>query len=566
VAELNSPGFVAAKLAKWLQAPANTGWNQRTLLLALAAGTGLFFLLKNGLFLWMYHRQAVVKCRILGSLARMLLGGYLHAPYAWHLGHSTTVILHNIQHELNAIFFRLISPLLTITAEAAVVLFVIGLLLVVSPVATLVILVLVFGAFFLYLKIFRERLQRMGQVLNERRTLLYRCLQDSLGGIKELKVLGRLGFFERQFDGLIDNVAQAEEFNIQVSANVKPLMETLAVTVLCVLVAVLVLLQQRPQAVLPGLALFAVATVRLMPSANRLFGAQSQMRFGRAGLERVLSDLEEVRDFAAAALVRPEISPVPVRFEQAIELTNVGYRYPQAERDSLEEICLTIRRGQSVALVGESGAGKTTLVDLILGLLPPGRGTIRVDGRDIQEFIPAWQRQIGYIPQVIYLAEDTLRVNVAFGVPEAEIDDARVWRALEAAQLAELVRSWPERLDRLIGERGVRLSGGQRQRIGIARAFYHDPAILILDEATAALDNETEREIVSVLEQFRGEKTLMTIAHRLTTVQHCDTIFLLSRGRIVAQGSYDALQRESPEFQRMIQAAGRPRTAGAVAG
>jgi ABC-type multidrug transport system fused ATPase/permease subunit len=219
-------------------------------------------------------------------------------------------------------------------------------------------------------------------------------------------------------------------------------------------------------------------------------------------------------------------------------------------------INVTIKKGESVAFVGESGAGKTTLVDLVLGLLKPGSGSILVDGRDIQLFLPAWQQHLGYIPQNIYLSEDSVRMNVAFGLPPEKIRDEQVWAALEAAQLAELVRSWPEGLDRLIGERGVRLSGGQRQRIGIARAFYHDPAILVLDEATAALDNETEREIVSVMEKFRGEKTLLTIAHRLTTVRHCDKLFYLSAGQLVASGTYeDSWKGTAPAFQRMVQAA-----------
>jgi ATP-binding cassette subfamily C protein len=292
-----------------------------------------------------------------------------------------------------------------------------------------------------------------------------------------------------------------------------------------------------------------------MPSANRMVVSHTMIGYSKPGFIRLMNDLEEVRHFKAVPREGGGSSAVPWSFNREIDLSNVCYRYPLAPKDSVTAINVTITRGQSVGFVGESGAGKTTLVDLVLGLLEPTSGSILVDGRDIRHFLTTWQQHLGYIPQNIYISEDCVRMNVAFGVPPELVSDERVWAALEAAQLAELVKSWPERLDRLIGERGVRLSGGQRQRIGIARAFYHNPAILVLDEATAALDNETEREIVSVMEKFRGDKTILTIAHRLTTVQHCDKLFYLSAGRVVASGTYEQLERECPAFQRMILAA-----------
>lgn len=229
----------------------------------------------------------------------------------------------------------------------------------------------------------------------------------------------------------------------------------------------------------------------------------------------------------------------------------VSYTYPNAAESALVEVSLAIPHGAAVGFVGPSGAGKSTIVDVILGLLTPQEGVVTVDDIDIQHRMPSWQRKIGYIPQFIYLTDSTIRRNIAFGRHDKEIDDALVWEAVDAAQLRELVESLPEGLDTIVGERGVRLSGGQRQRIGIARALYHKPEVLVMDEATSALDNQTERFIVEALESIRGRHTMIVIAHRLSTVENCDTLYMLDKGRLVAQGTYDELLASSPAFARM---------------
>ncbi|MFN3680302.1 ABC transporter ATP-binding protein, partial [Thermosynechococcus sp.] len=216
-------------------------------------------------------------------------------------------------------------------------------------------------------------------------------------------------------------------------------------------------------------------------------------------------------------------------------------------------VSLTIKQGEMVGLVGASGAGKTTLVDLILGLLEPCQGDIRVDGESIYTNLAKWQRQIGYIPQTIYLSDDTLRRNIAFGLPEAQIDEVALWRAVEAAQLAEFVAGLPAGLNTVVGERGVRLSGGQRQRVGIARALYHNPSVLIMDEATAALDNQTEAGVMDAIQALSGEKTIIMIAHRLSTVMECDRLYFMAHGQVVAVGSYQELLQTSPDFRAMAQ-------------
>jgi ATP-binding cassette, subfamily B, bacterial PglK len=303
--------------------------------------------------------------------------------------------------------------------------------------------------------------------------------------------------------------------------------------------------------ILPMLALFAIAALRLMPSAKRILSALTNVRFFQHTIDVLHEDLAILNQkITSHQSIKPiENSAEAIQFHQKIELSHLHYTYPEAEKPSVIDISLAIKKGQSVAFVGTSGAGKTTVIDLILGLLTPDRGKILVDDRDISTNLPSWQRQIGYIPQNIFLSDDSIVRNIAFGV--AEIDEAQVWEALKAAQLAELVQTLPQKLDTLVGENGIRLSGGQRQRIGIARALYHQPQILIMDEATAALDNNTEREFMQALSWMSANKTLITIAHRLSTVKNCDYLYFFQDGQITAEGSYEQLLAKSLDFRLM---------------
>ena len=268
-----------------------------------------------------------------------------------------------------------------------------------------------------------------------------------------------------------------------------------------------------------------------MPSLNRVIGMVATIRFHRSAVNAVHSDLSLLEK--TVALGDPHrVSSCELAFEHRIDLREISFRYPNANQDVLSHVSLVIPKGCSTAFTGPSGAGKTTVADVILGLLEPTSGQVLIDGRDIRDDLSAWQRQIGYIPQFIYLTDDSIRRNVAFGVNDNEIDDTKVWAALRYAQLEELVQDSPEGLDTCVGERGVRLSGGQRQRIGIARALYHDPEVLVLDEATSSVDTETEKEIIKAVEQLSRKKTLIIIAHRPSTVEKCDMKYEVKSGKI----------------------------------
>lgn len=303
-------------------------------------------------------------------------------------------------------------------------------------------------------------------------------------------------------------------------------------------------------AIIPILTLFAMATVRLMPSIQQLATLYTRLRYNIVSLDPIYNDLKEL-ETASRKFVQERKLNKPLPLNTEIEIRNVGYRYPDSDVQALRNISITIPKGKAVAFVGASGAGKTTMVDLILGLLSPEQGAVYVDGKDIRKNISGWQKNVGYIPQSIYLADETLRSNIAFGIPVDDIDDYKVMKAVRLAQLENLLDQLPEGLETIIGENGTRLSGGQRQRVGIARALYHDPEVLVMDEATSALDNITERQITKAIESLKGERTLIMIAHRLTTVKNCDTLYFMEGGRIVEVGSYEDLVHSNIHFKEM---------------
>jgi ABC-type multidrug transport system fused ATPase/permease subunit len=303
-------------------------------------------------------------------------------------------------------------------------------------------------------------------------------------------------------------------------------------------IAFLMLKGREVDTLLPQLSAFAVAAVRLMPSVNRMTTNINSMSYLEPSLDKMLEHLSVAErwanepDGAEAGLAGGNESDEKLTLSEKVELSDITYCYPDAPSPVLSHADMEIPIGKSVGVVGASGAGKTTAIDILLGLLPPQAGQVLSDGMDIQKNYAGWLSHIGYIPQMIFMLDDTIRANVAFGIPKDEIDEKKVWKAIEEAQLAEFVKSLPDGLDTTIGERGVRLSGGQRQRIGIARALYPDPELLIFDEATSALDNETEAAIMESINALHGHKTLVIIAHRLTTIEECDIVYRVDNGKI----------------------------------
>ncbi len=480
------------------------------------------------------------------QLSHRLLAAYLAAPYAFHFRHNSAGLIHRVTDAVHSVFRGVLGSLVNVACEALVVAGIVVVLALTAPGVTLVAIVVVGGLLTLPLLLSRHATARWGQAVARLDGETLQTLQQSLGGVKEVKLTGRERFFLAQFDERVAGAARLRARYGAVAATLRMGVET---TFVCGLLAVSLLLTLRSgAAALPLLGLYAYAGFRVIPSANRIMLYVSELRYSRAWIHDLRADLaalpQPAPDTAAAA-------GEPIRFTRAVVFEDVAYTYAGEAEPVLADVHLTIARGESIGIVGPSGAGKSTLVDLLLGLLTPTAGRITVDGRDVAGVLRGWQRHIGYVAQEPFLLDDTLRRNVAFGVADGEIDDRRVTAALTLAQLGEFAAGLPGGLDTMLGERGTRLSGGQRQRVAIARALYHEPEVLVFDEATSALDTPTERELIAALEALRGVKTLVVIAHRLTTVRRCDRLAVLRDGRLAAVGSYDELLARDAGFRAM---------------
>jgi ATP-binding cassette subfamily C protein len=519
---------------------------QAAVVVTYGALLALFFILRSLLLVLVTYLSSRAAADTMAGLATRMLARYLAAPYAVHLRHNPAELAFHATKGVEQAVGGL-SSLVLLASEALVALGLCTFLVVAAPLITLVsggVLGIFVG---LSLFLTKRSSTRIGRL---RHTLEMRALKDvgqSLGGLRELKVLGREAAFHDAFAAEQRTLALARRRHATLMAVPRLAIETIFVCSVVLIVALVVLGERRDADLLPLLGLYAYAGFRLIPSANRVILHLDSLRGATAAMGRLFADFEE---FAPPASHADGAEP-PLAFHDALRLEGVSYSYAGAPRPVLADVSLTIPRGAGVGVVGPTGAGKSTLIDLILGLLDPTAGRITIDGVPLATARRAWQRRIGYVPQVAYLFDDTLRRNVALGIPDAEIDEARVLQALALAQLDGFVTTLPEGLATRVGDRGVRLSGGQRQRVAIARALYHEPELLVFDEATAALDNVTEREVTAAIEALRGKKTIIIIAHRLSTVERCDTLVFLKGGRVAAVGPYLRLLDESADFRAM---------------
>ena len=509
----------------------------------------LFFVKNVFVFIVFYARTAYVQKNQV-KLATRLLRGYVHSPYTFHLERNSAEIIRNLNSSAATVYavaiFAFVEILTEVTTATAVLVTLIITDPLVTAMASLVIL-LSAGVFFLILP---RMMRRYGRSGNHYKKELIKTLQQCLGGIKEIKVLGREAYFEAAFRRVAEGDARIR-ISVPAWQNFpRYFVEVALVAAMLVAVYLLTRPSDGSSDILAVLGVFALAAYRLLPSANRILSAVNNINFARAPVEDVHRDLQSFVDH-----VEPElgVAAPELEFSETITLEGISFAYPGAAIPAIHDITETVRRGESIGIVGRSGAGKTTLIDVILGVLSPVAGRLVVDGRDAADNIRGWQRHVGYVPQSIYLTDDTLRRNVAFGIDDPDIEEERVATAIAAAFLDDFVASLADGLDTVVGEQGVRLSGGQRQRIGIARALYHDPDVLVMDEATSAVDNETERRIARAIEALRGEKTILIIAHRLSTVRHCDRLIFLDGGRCVAAGSFDELMADCPDFRNLVQ-------------
>jgi ABC-type multidrug transport system fused ATPase/permease subunit len=502
--------------------------SQAELILKVMLGLVAVYFVKNAFQAYLAWNQTRLAFHVQARLSQRLFAVYLRQPYTFHLQRNSAELIRNVMTE-TSMFAHAIVNALNIATEALALLGISALLLFVEPVGTLIAALVLGISAWAFHRLMRMRLVRWGETRQFHDGLRMQHLRQGLGGAKDVKLLGREATFLDAFQTHNMRSAQVSQYQAMSQMLPRLWLELLAVAGLATLVIAMLAQGREMAAVMPTLGLFAAAAFRLMPSVNRVLNSLQVLRYCMP----VVDVLHDELKLAPSSLPTP--SGAIAGLASDIRLDGVCYTYPTSAAPALDGVSLAVRRGESVGFVGPSGSGKSTLIDVVLGLLTPQKGQVLVDGADIQSDLRAWQDQIGYVPQSIYLTDDTLRRNVAFGLPDDAIDEAAARRAIRAAQLEEFVAGLPQGLDTLVGERGVRLSGGQRQRIGIARALYHDPAVLVLDEATSALDTATESGVMEAVTALHGSKTVLIVAHRLSTVAHCDRLYRLEQGRAAAQ-------------------------------
>lgn len=497
-------------------------------LILVFVGKNLFLFFQNKIQLkFVYTNQF--------ATSRRMMINFMERPYEYYLNADTAVIQRMITSDVNNMY-GLILSLLQLTSEIVVFVCIVAVLLVMDPVMILMVAGLLIVVLLVIKGVLKPIMRKAGEDNQEYYSGLYKWIDQSVMGIKEIKIANRENYFINEYAkcgaGYVDAVQKYNLYN----ATPRLLIETLCIAGIVFYLMFLVQGNSDLGDLTAKLGAIGVAAMRLLPSANRINNYLTSISYFEPFFMGVSDSLqEEIHDEKivydeAAYRVKQEVEKMPVK--QVIELKNLVYRYPNSEKLIFDHADMTIPVGKSVGVVGTSGSGKTTVIDILLGLLTLQEGQILADGVEVREHYASWLKNIGYIPQNIFMVDASIRKNVAFGVADEEIEDEKVWQALKEAQLDEFVRGLPEGLDTGIGERGIRISGGQRQRIGIARALFEDPEVLVLDEATSALDNETEAAIMDSINRLHGRKTLIIIAHRLQTIEKCDMVYRVEGGKV----------------------------------
>jgi len=482
------------------------------------------------------------------SIGSRLVERYLHQPYVWFLTRNSSDLGRNVLSEVSTVIDKAMIPLTTLVAQGAVACALLLLLLLVDPFLALSVGAVLASMYGLIFKVMSKTLNRLGRDSLAANTKRFVAVSEAFSAAKEVKIGSLESAYIKRFDEPAELYAKHQSASLAIVSLPRFALEAIAFGGMMLIVLYLMLQGASFTDVLPVISLYAFAGYRLVPAAQQIYGAISQLRIMGPVIDALYTEMTVLKISSVI-----NASSNPIILNQSIALNNIHYTYPNADHPALDAISITIPAQRVIGLVGSTGCGKTTTVDLILGLLEPQQGTLCVDGEVVNRAnIREWQKSIGYVPQQIYLSDDTVASNIAFGIDESDINQDAVARAAKIANLHDFViNDLPNGYETRVGERGVRLSGGQRQRIGIARALYHNPQVLILDEATSALDNLTEFAVMEAINKLRHDITIILIAHRLSTVRECDQIYLMEKGKVIAQGSYDQLSASSKVFQEM---------------
>lgn len=489
------------------------------------------YILKNLMILLFNYVQLRFRNGLERDLSILMLRSYIYKPYSFFLNVNSAEIMRGITGDISGVA-TVVDSYCSLFNEGITCLLIGGLLVIMNPLLAICLILLAAVTAIMMVVGLRKKISKCGVECRQAFAKRYQHAYQAINGIKEINVMKRQDNFLKYFNDASEVACEYNTRYLWVSKLPSRIIETIFISGLIVLVLFSMKTIDNTVMLVAQFGTLAMASVRILPSVSNIANAMNTLIFQRPALENAYDNIVGERLKAETDTQGNQIkSEKEVEFKENISVNHIQWQYEKGLPYVLNDLCIDIKPGEAIGLIGESGAGKTTLVDILLGLFQPLQGTIRVDDKDIFDPNTEWYRLIGYVPQNVFLIDDTVRNNILFGIDEDEADDGRVWKAIEQAQLMEFVKNLPHGLDTVLGERGVKISGGQRQRIAIARALYYDPEILVLDEATSALDNETENAIMEAINTLQGQKTLIIVAHRLTTIQKCDKIYEVLNGK-----------------------------------
>ena len=511
---------------------------------ALAVAIIIIYVVKNVylsvlyyfLYRFIFNNQLVISTRLISC--------YLRKPYAYHLDKNTSEMIRNIMMDTERLF-QLILQFMNLMSELLMSLLLIIYLLLSDTAMTVSIACILTVFMGGYMLLTHKRVKRYGKINQDYEGRMHQAIEEALGAVKDIKILHREDYFVERFENSgrykMSSIVNMNFFG----AVPKYLIEMVCIVGILAVMIVKALMGNDMNTMIPQLAAFAVAAFKMLPSVGKISNYLNGITFLTPSIDLIYNDLKDTEDMLRIEH-KDESNAPDTSDADSISVDHVSFAYSGGERNVLDDVSFSIPVGSSVGFIGTTGSGKSTMADVILGILKPQKGTIRFGSMDIGEYPFTWSKKLAYIPQSIYLADESIKENIAFGIREQDIDEDKVWAAIEEAQLTTFIRSLPGGINTGVGERGVRLSGGQRQRIGIARALYGDPELLVLDEATSALDNETEKAVMDAIDSLHGRKTMIIIAHRLTTIKNCDLIFEVKDGQIrgVAREEFERALKE----------------------
>ena len=501
------------------------GLSQREFTFLFLGFVVFIYIVKTLFLVVLTYKQNRFLANLTAFISKQLFKKYLSLPYSFHLNRNAATLIKNIQVETNYLNV-FCTGLISLFVESSLLLAVVATIVVIEPIGAVSM-----GAFFgivsmLFFQFTKRKLILWGNKRQQLDKAIAKTSLQGLSGIKDLKVLGRTSYFLHDFNSASNFRATLSSNRVTLSHLPRFYMELVTVLGLVAFIGLMLLMKKDTAEILTTLGIFVAATFRMIPSINKIIAALQNLKFYNASLDVVYEEMK-IPSPPTSTAVNDSFS-----FSKRLDIKNVSFRYGTELPDVLKDILFDIKKGETIGFKGSSGSGKSTLVDTLIGLHMPTRGSIKVDGIDIHENLHGWQQKIGYVAQDIFLTDDSLLQNVAFGIPESEIDKAAATNAIKAAQLDTFVKTLKKGLQTVVGERGVQLSGGQRQRVGIARALYHQPEILVLDEATASLDMKTEKEVMKAIHALKGQKTILIIAHRLSTLKGCDVVYEMNNGQL----------------------------------